>query len=238
MLKTVVNLLYPVLCRVCGGRTDKYNRNVCPACAKSIKERLPPFCARCGRRLEGDPEQVNVCADCKKDEPYFDRAWSAFHYDGPLKGLIHDFKYRKITSLSSDFTTLMAGFMKKYGVGRKCGMILPVPMSPARLFEREINHSGILARKLGKEMRIPYYGNTLRKIKDTLPQSKLKRQERVKNLRSSFSLKSGSSVRGKNILLVDDLFTTGSTVNECSRLLKESGAGYVEVITLARGNDL
>jgi len=238
MLGAIINLFYPALCRVCSKKINEFNHNICGGCAKKIKERMPPFCMKCGRQLKGDPELIATCQGCKKDAPHFDRAWSACCYDDPLKGLIHDFKYKKITSLSADFTTLIINFMKKYNVGRDCQIIIPIPMHPNRLFKREINHSDILARDLSKTMGISYSGNTLKKTKDTLLQSKLKREARIKNLHSSFFLKDNSIVRNKNILLVDDLFTTGSTVNECSMLLKNSGARCVEIMTLARGDSL
>ncbi len=238
MLGAIINLFYPALCRACSKKINEFDRNICDDCAKKIKERLPPFCVKCGRQLKGSPELIAMCPDCKEDKLYFDRAWSACCYDGLLKDLIHDFKYKKITSLSTDFTALIINFMKKHIIGKDCQIILSIPMHPNRLFRREINHADILARGLGKNLGISYSTNTLRKMKNTPLQSKLKRQERIKNLSSSFSLKDNSIVRNKNIILVDDLFTTGSTVNECSRLLKNSGAKYVEVVTLARGDAL
>lgn len=238
MLGELINLLYPAICRGCSKKIDKFDRNICDDCAKKIKERLPPFCIKCGRQLKGDPELMAMCQNCEKDKPFFDKAWSACHYDNLLKNLIHDFKYKKIISLSKDFTALLINFMKKHHIGRDSQIILSIPMHPDRLFQREINHADILAKALGKNLGIPYSGNTLKKTKNTSLQSKLKRDARIKNLRSSFYLKDKSIVHNKNIMLVDDLFTTGSTVNECSRLLKDSGAGYIEVITLARGDIL
>jgi competence protein ComFC len=238
MLRALTNLFYPAVCRICSEKINEFDRNICAYCVKKIKERIPPFCVKCGRQLEGEPELIAACPDCRKHAPYFDRAWSACHYDEPLKSLIHDFKYKKVSSLSTDFTALIIDFMKKYNVGKDCQMILSIPMHSNRLFKREINHSDILAQNLGKKINIPCSLSTLKKTKDTLFQSKLKREARIKNLRSSFSLKNSSIIRDKNILLIDDLFTTGSTVNECSRLLKNSGAKRVEVITLARGDNV
>jgi len=238
MLEAIINLLYPALCRNCFKKIDRPGRNICDNCAKDIKERLPPFCARCGRQLKHDQGPTAVCADCARGNPCFDKAWSACHYDGALKALIHDFKYKKITCLSGDFSALMINFMKKHGIGKDCDIILPIPMHQNRLFNREINHADILARELAKRLNIPFSKKALRKIKDTPLQSRLNREDRIKNQSSSFALKNSSVARNKNILLVDDLFTTGSTVNECSRLLKDSGASYVEVITLARGDSL
>jgi len=236
MLGELINLLYPAVCRGCFKKIDGFNRNICDDCVKNIKERLPPFCAKCGRQLKWGLELTTICPDCEKDKPFFDRAWSACHYDDLLKNLIHDFKYKKITSLSTDFTAIIVDFMKKHHIGKNGQVILSIPMHPDRLFQREINHADMLAKVLGKNLGIPYSGNVLKKIKNTSLQSKLKRSSRIKNLRSSFCLKDKSIVRDKNIILVDDLFTTGSTVNECSRLLKDSGAGYIEVVTLARGD--
>ena len=239
MLGALINLLYPAICRACSKKISKFDRNICNDCAKKIKERFPPpFCIKCGRQMKGSPELMAICQDCREDEPYFDKAWSACHYDGLLKNLIHDFKYKKVTSLSTDFTALLIDFMKKHNIGKDSQIILSIPMHPNRLFQREINHADILAKALGKSLGILYSGNTLKKIKDTSLQSKLKRGARIKNLRSSFYIKDRSVVCNKNIMLVDDLFTTGSTVNECSRLLKDSGARYIEVITLARGDTL
>jgi len=238
MLGPIINLLYPSICRICSKKIDDFNRNICPYCVKKIKERLPPFCAKCGRQLRGYAESIYTCADCGRDAPHFDRAWSACCYEDTLKNLIHDFKYKKITSLSKDFTALTVNFMKKYNAGKDCQMVISVPMHPDRLFKREINHSDILARDLGRALKIPYSKNILMKIKNTSLQSKLKREARMKNLSSSFSLKNSLIVLDKNILLVDDLFTTGSTVNECSKVLKDAGARYVEVITLARGDSV
>ncbi|PIP68393.1 MAG: hypothetical protein CO035_03340 [Candidatus Omnitrophica bacterium CG_4_9_14_0_2_um_filter_42_8] len=238
MLGALINLLYPAICRVCSKKLDEFDRNICASCAGKLKERLPPFCLRCGRQLKGDAELKAVCADCKNDMPHFDRAWSVCHYEGALKDLIHDFKYKKITSLSKDFANLIIGFMKKYDIGKESQIILSVPMHPDKLFKREINHADILAKAIGKGLGITYSGNVLKKTKNTPPQSKLKREDRIKNLRSSFSLKNSALASGRNILLVDDLFTTGSTVNECAGLLKNSGAGRIEVITLARGDSI
>lgn len=238
MLRTLINLLYPAMCRVCSKKINAFDRNICASCAKKIKERIPPFCAKCGKQLEGEPELIAECPDCKKHTPCFDRAWSACHYNEPLKNLIHDFKYKKVSSLSVDFTVLIIDFMKKYDAGKDCQVILPIPMHPNRLFKREINHSDALAQNLAKKLNIPYSRNALKKTKNTLFQSKLKRKARIENLRSSFSIKDDSAIRDKNILLVDDLLTTGSTVNECSKILKNSGAKHVEVITLARGDNI
>lgn len=236
MVGRIINLFYPASCQACGKKSGIWNENLCGDCLKKIKKRLPPFCIKCGRQLTGDPYLKDKCNDCKNHDPYYDRAHSGFHYEGILKDLVHDFKYKKITSLSREFSKLTVSFMKEYTLGKDVDIVAPVPMHPARIFKRETNHSHILAKDIAKNLGLKYSNRLLKKTKNTPLQSKLKRKERINNLKESFSVNKGSDVKGKNILLVDDLFTTGTTVNECAKILKEAGSDYVEVITLARGD--
>lgn len=238
MLNRIINLFYPTSCLVCSKKPDSFNKNICPDCLIKIEKRLPPFCMKCGRQLRGESGLQELCHDCRKDSIYYDRAFSALSYNGVLRRLMHDFKYNKMTALSEDFAELTIEFMKKYGAGKNIDLVLSIPMHRSRLFEREVNPSHFLARKIAKKLGIAYSKGPIKKIKDTPPQSRLKRHERTKNIKGSFYLKPGriSGMADKNILLVDDLFTTGSTVNEYSRLLKKAGARYIEVITVSRGD--
>ena len=238
MYSILVNLFYPALCRGCGKKSTKWNQNICTSCLKRIKKRLPPFCAKCGKQIAGDPEEQNVCVDCKNDSIYFDRALSVFRYEGLLKDLIHDFKYKKMTSLSEELVAIASGFIEEHNVGKKSDLVLSIPMHRKRFLEREVNTSDILAKSMAKKLNIPYSSGALKKIKNTSPQSRLSRAQRIDNITYSFSIpeKRIDEIRHKNILLVDDLFTTGSTVNECAKMLKESGSGLIEIITLARGD--
>jgi len=177
-----------------------------------------------------------TCGDCEAEIPYYDRANSACYYEDPLKGLVHAFKYKKMTSLGNEFADTMIDFMKKYDVGGEAEIITPIPMHPKRLFKREINHSEALAKNIALRLGLCYSKNLLGKTRDTKIQTNLRRQERLKNMAGSFRVTDGSKIKNKNVLIVDDLFTTGSTANECARVLKESGAARVEVVTLARGD--
>ncbi|MBU3911140.1 MAG: ComF family protein [Candidatus Omnitrophica bacterium] len=240
MLGILINLLYPASCQVCGIKTNRWNENICADCLKNMRKRLPPFCRKCGRQMPGNPGSENICADCRNSAVYFDRALSAFHYDDSLKELVHSFKYNKATCMAKEFSDLITAFMKQHGIDREIDLILPIPMHPARLFKREVNPSDILAKNIARKLSVRYSGAFLKKIKNTRAQSKLSRHERIKNIKGSFFLTRHGAIetRQKNILLVDDLFTTGSTVNECARVLKKAGSGRVNVITLARGDSL
>jgi predicted amidophosphoribosyltransferase len=143
-----------------------------------------------------------------------------------------------MTLMANEFAEWVVDFMKEYKIGIDTDIVLSIPMHPIKLFEREINPSHILAKNIAKKLALRYSERLIKKIKNTPPQSKLPRTQRLKNVKFSFCLDKNkeSEVRNKRILLVDDLFTTGSTVNECARLLKELDVGYIEVITLARGD--
>ena len=236
MIGGIINLIYPAFCRSCGKKTIQY---ICKDCFKEIKKRTPPFCIKCGKKIHKSPRLEELCCDCKKNSIYFDRAFSVFQYDGMFKEMIHDAKYRKL-SLVKEFMESSVDFIKEQDIAKNTSIVLSIPMHPVRLFKREINLSHILAKYIAKKMNLQYSAKLLKKTKNTSPQTGLKRNERIKNIKGSFSLeKNGLSyIKDKNMLLVDDIFTTGSTVNECARILKDAGASYVEVITLARGDKL
>ena len=238
MLGDIINLFYPALCQACGGKMPKWDRHLCENCLKKIEMRQPPFCIKCGKRLSVESSTITICKDCKISAPYFDRAGSACYYDGILKELVYNFKYKKITSLGEEFAKIIINFMKINNLGNLAEIIAPIPMHPKRLFKREVNHADILAKNIAKKLNIHYSGKLLKKIKETAVQTGLGRQKRIKNILGSFSIQNSSIAENKNILLVDDLFTTGSTVNECAKLLRKAGARYIEVIALARGDKI
>lgn len=226
------------MCQSCGEKTGNENQNICGACLKKIKKRVPPFCIKCGKSLEGALDSREACSDCKDTNPFFDKANSVFYYNGIMKKLVHNFKYQKMTTLSKEFGNWISSFIKQDSIEEDYDLILSIPMHSARLLKREINPSHILGRNLSKKLGVPYSGKILKKIKNTPAQTGLKRNERIDNIKESFSVRKNRlpHVASKNILLVDDLFTTGSTVNECAKALKENGAKNIQVITLARGD--
>jgi ComF family protein len=126
--------------------------------------------------------------------------------------------------------------MKKYALGKNIDIVSSIPMHPVRIFKREINPSHILAKEIAKTLGLEYSNKLLKKARNTPPQSRLKKDKRLDNIKDSFSVNKAFDIKNKNILLIDDLLTTGSTVNECAKLLKRSGSSYVEVVTLARGD--
>jgi ComF family protein len=151
-----------------------------------------------------------------------------------VRQVVHKFKYGRKVSLGKPLGRLMALGCREFLDGCRFDLIVPVPLHPKRLRWRAFNQSLLLAREIGRAYRVPADPFVLRRDRPTPPQTQLPEDERRRNVRGVFSLNPDRPVEGKSILLVDDVYTSGATVNECSRVLKRGGAREVFVVTLAR----
>lgn len=231
---SLLNCLFPPVCAAChqlitAGRT----RSVCGACASAIRSISPPLCYYCGRPYPV-PEQGHICGDCLLNPPVYSLARAMGRYDPPLRELIHEFKYRGNRTLGKHLGRLMADMAYPDLDVPHCDLVIPVPLHPRRLRERTFNQSLILAREVAERHRLPCHVTVLERHRHTRPQVSLEGKEREKNVRGAFSVRHPSYVKGKRVLLIDDVFTTGHTLNECARVLKKSGAAAVDALTLAR----
>ena len=154
------------------------------------------------------------------------------HYEGPLQEAIHHWKYEGKIGLSPIFGEWMAERLAYYWDPKCFDLILPVPLHKQRLRERGFNQAFLLVRELSRRTGIPYRMNVLQKKRPILPQVQLSGAEREKGVRKSFDILNGEEMEGKTILLVDDVYTTGATVNECSKVLLGGGAARIDVFTL------
>jgi len=154
-------------------------------------------------------------------------------YDGSLQEAIHRWKYERKTSLSTYFGRWMAEGLCRHWDPNLFDLLIPVPLHPHRLRERGFNQAVLLVRELSRQTGIPFRKRILRKRKPTVPQVSLSGAEREKAVRGSFHVVGREELEGKSILLVDDVYTTGATVNECSKVLLAGGAKRVDVLTLA-----
>lgn len=219
IIHTALELVYPRSCRVCGGAVAPEGKlSLCEACHKKIRYNRPLLLARAGRRAY-----------------HFDRVRSVTVYEGIMRECIHKFKYNGALSLEGLFAGLMTDFAGKYMDMNCFDLIIPVPLSAAKLRERSFNQASALASALSRRFKIPCITNNLIRIKSGRPQVELKRTARLKEIKGAFKLKDPDMLKDKSVLLIDDVFTTGATVGECSKVLKRAGAKYVEVFTLAQG---
>jgi ComF family protein len=164
---------------------------------------------------------------------YFTMARALAAFEGSLQAAIHRWKYEGKTHLTPFFADWMAEGLNRYWELHFLDLLLPVPLHPQRLRERGFNQALLLTKELSRRTGIPYLKTILKKKKPTLPQVNLSGMEREKGLREAFHVTEKEELLGKSVLLVDDVYTTGATVNECSKVLLKGGAEKVNVLTLA-----
>ena len=237
----LVDWLYPPRCRACAkifyGRDAEF---FCPPCWEKIRLVTRPLCTLCGRPFPDASSGDHVCGGCLARPPHFKRAWAWACYpreeaeEHPLRQAVQKFKYGRKVSLGKALGRLMARGCGEFLSDCAADVIIPVPLHPRRLRWRGFNQALLLGRQLSRAYRIPADPFTLRRIKETPPQTQLNEEERRRNVRGAFALAPDRSVEGKKVLLVDDVYTSGATVNECSRTLWRAGAEEVCVVTLAR----
>jgi ComF family protein len=193
-----------------------------------------PFCSKCGLPFVSREGDDHTCSECLSEKRYFGIARASGVYEGTLMEALHRFKYTKKTALSKPLSFLAAQTFSRFWDGHGIGLVVPVPLQIRRLRERGFNQAVLLAKGVGRLGDMPVDPFVLVRTRWTEPQTSLSRKERKKNLKGAFAVRKPENVRGKKVLLVDDVYTTGSTVNECSRVLLRAGAHSVDVLTVAR----
>ncbi|MFQ5882720.1 MAG: ComF family protein [Candidatus Methylomirabilales bacterium] len=235
----LLRFLLPTLCAICQEPLGVGSRSVvCGVCWGRVRVLDPPFCARCGRPFWGRAlaySPFHRCQACRTRRPHYLFARSAVLYerDDPLREILLLFKHGRKIALGGHLGRLMAERATDLLGHFTIDAILPVPLHRDRERERGFNQADILARVLGRRLRRPVLQKTLERVRPTSPQTG-KRQERVRNVRGAFAARSPERIQGRSLLLVDDVLTTGATVNECAKVLMRAGARSVLVYTLAR----
>jgi ComF family protein len=214
----------------------------CSDCVKAFATIPSPICTCCGAPFISRQDQNHLCGECLARPKKFRMARAAMVFDQQLMAVIHRFKYAAKTQLARPLGGLMLSRFMRQWEGEKVDLILPVPLHPQKFRKRGFNQSYLLIRSwkaVADAMTItlpdiPVHTNVLIRIQATVPQTGLGRRQRLKNVKGVFSLRCPEKVYGKNVLVVDDVYTTGATVNECARTLLKFGAERVDVLTLAR----
>lgn len=230
------NMIFPPWCEciVCGAKDATiYRHFVCGRCWTRLPFIRGRFCLECGKQLP-HTYQSDYCPDCSIDVHYFDGARSVFYYTQPVKNIISKYKFHK----NRDLYTSLSGFMVDI-LEDTCwthiDYIIPVPLHRQRLKERGFNQSEWLALGIYLRKGMKVMNHILIRKQNTLSQSSLKKQDRLLNIKGAFQVVKPDAISGKNILLIDDIYTTGATINECSRTLKKYGANKIYALTLATG---
>lgn len=233
--KNFVNLIYPLHCASCHRPLEATDRTgVCSLCVAEIKANPRPHCKICGHSMQ---DAAARCLECVRTRPSFTLSRSASLYEGVVKELIHTFKYGNRRLLAGLLTDLIAGLIKDDpSIAEGADLITFVPLHRSRIRDRGFNQSELIARRLSAILGLDAVG-CLEKVRRTPNQNQLSRSERLDNLKEAFKPIGAVSelFSGKVILLVDDVMTTGATLEECSRTLLDAGAREVRCLTAARG---
>jgi ComF family protein len=218
-----MHLLPAQPCLLCGANT--HDGLCCAACDADLPRLTEEYCPVCALpTLAGC-----ICGRCLKHPPAFDHTVPAFSYKFPLDKLIQALKYSERLIL----VNFLADALTRRITSRP-DCIVALPLHPTRLRERGFNQSLLLARRISRHLGIPLLAHTCERIRNTPPQSSLPWKERDKNMRKAFSCKSGADVRGKHVAIVDDVMTTGASIGELARALKQAGANEVSAWVVAR----
>lgn len=203
-------------------------------CRAKVRPIRPPYCERCGLPFEGDVAGTFICSNCHDVKLYFTRARAAVVAKGTLMDAIHGFKYAGALWYERFLADLLIAEAAPELRGQGWDWAVPVPLHPVRERERGFNQSALLARQLGRALQISCREKILQRVKVTDTQTQLNRDKRADNMKNAFSLHKGAEVKGRRIVLVDDVLTTGATTNACAKVLRGAGAAEVCVWTVAR----
>lgn len=234
----LLDLVYPPGCLVC----ERYGTSaVCPACEAAFMPLPEPVCAVCGRADEPDPTACRACIAAGERGGWgFDAARASGVYAGALRHALHRLKYGRIEPLGEMLGAYLANRCVVDGLfggdlRRDVDLVIPVPIHRARQWDRGFNQAALLAAPVAAMIGKPLATSLLVRVRRTPPQVGLSGEARRRNLEDAFAVTDAAKVSGRPVLLIDDVFTTGSTATACAFALKRAGAGAVRVATLASG---
>ena len=231
-LSKLVEMLFPknFKCNICSCEISKDQPPyICEDCLKSLPFLKGKICQRCGMDISS---MSDYCTRCKSQLVFFKMARAPFVYDGEIVRIVHNFKYNNAKYLFESVASFMRDEYLKSGF--KADVIVPIPCSKKRTKERGYNQTEMIAKELSKMTSLPVITDCLIKTVETMRQTNLNFMERQKNLLGSFMAKNKEKICGKNILLIDDVYTTGATTNYASEILKEAKVKDIFVLTFAR----
>ena len=214
MLEKIQNIIYPPKCGICGKIDKEY------------------ICKKCQKKLE--TEAIWQKEEIQNPYIFFCELNSIFQYQGTIREKIIDYKFNEKSYIYVTFVNFLLKNKKIFENIKKYDTIVPVPISPKRQKERGYNQSLLIAREIAHKTNLELMNNCLIKTKNIIEQSKLNKEDRAQNIYGVYELKNKQLVENKKILLIDDIYTTGSTVNECSRILRKANPEKIGVLVLAK----
>lgn len=230
--RRVVDLVLPPRCAACGGAVTA--PGLCGPCWAKVDFVAPPFCQTLGTPFPYDSGEPLVSPAAISDPPDYDRARTVARYDGPARALVHALKFKDRLEMAD----VMAMQMVRAGAALigDCDVVVPVPLHRRRLFSRRFNQSALLAEPIARRTGRDYAPTAISRVKGTRRQIGLSASERRRNVSGAFKVmpEDRPLVEGRRVLIVDDVMTTGATVDACARVCRRAGAVSVDVLTFAR----
>jgi ComF family protein len=193
------------------------------------------MCECCGFGIESKVDHTFLCSRCRDDPPYFDKARVAGRFRGVLRDLLLNFKYNQGLWLCNDLVDVLHGCVTAYFEAATIDLVVPIPLAPIKQRSRSYNQAGELGRELARRLNRQFSHDALKRVRATATQTRLGASARVANMRGAFDINVPGWVRGRTVLLVDDVMTTGATLNEAARVLRANGATRVWATAVARG---
>lgn len=239
IIKEVINLIYPVRCPVCDDIVARRGSLCHRECYEKLIHIKEPLCKKCGKMLED--ESIEYCFDCSKKKKVFKEGRAVFLYDKLMKNSISSFKYKSKKEYGQFYACEIVDYLGDYIRSKNIDAIIPVPIHKNKLKIRGYNQADIIAREVGKRMGIAVLPKVLIRNFNTAPQKELSNIQRFKNLENAFSINHqffqniDVDFKLNNILIIDDIYTTGATINSCAKVLKNYCDVQVYYVALSIG---
>jgi ComF family protein len=236
-IRILADAIFKQNCLLCDGKIDGHNTKdannhvVCNACQNELPWQPNTSCPQCGLASDG-----NVCGSCLSNPPDFDKTHAVFLYDYPIDAMMVRYKYGNMMHLSHLFGQFLSDKLALSLALNQIDLIIPMPMHPQRLKERGFNQAHEIAKVITKQCSDKFDYKSVARIKLTPPQASLPLKDRVKNIKGAFQVNTDklNLIQGKRIAIVDDVMTTGASLNELAKTLKKTGASHVECWVIAR----
>jgi len=235
LVRALLDTFFPPLCHSCKEFIpDAGPIHICAECLGRITTIQSPLCHSCGTPFATEAGIDHTCGECLQHPPRFASARAAALFDGPLKELIHLFKYAGKVQIRRPLALFTAAQLALFVQEIAPDCLVPVPLHPRKLRERGFNQALLLGQLLARQWQIPLSIDNLRRTRWTEPQITLSAEQRLQNVRGAFAVHAPADFARKRLLLLDDVYTTGNTVAECAKTLKGAGAAAIHVVTVAR----
>ena len=228
----MIDLLFPKRCPLCQTVMNFGISGVCEECEKNLCWVKDPVCLKCGKTIQDS--EMEYCTDCMKIQKSFERCYPAFDYEGKIKDSLYEFKYKNQRQFADFYCDCI---IKRHGKELKnlsLDGVIPVPVHTRKKKYRGYNQAQLIANKISKALKVPLYSDYLVRITDTNPQKELDDRQRMKNLKNAFKI-AENVVKLDTVLLVDDIYTSGATMEACTIALKDVGVGKVYCASVAIG---